>query len=183
MPDSLCLPPASSANRSVVFLGTSRISLYDNYVSEKDVFVLVIGGSYKSDYQRSTYPILLRETMLWEDRDRIFEDPLELKVMECTEVQSIRSIKVVKQKPGEPTRKRSIPKRSRRRVRDAFFGLKWVSNEEINTTTARFDSFNAYDANGTLHFCVPSTIFVGEMYMKDLRPLFDSEDSNLFNEF
>ena len=29
VPDSLCLPPASSANRSVLFLGTSRISQYD----------------------------------------------------------------------------------------------------------------------------------------------------------
>ena len=166
--------------------GIEMVQLIGDCINDKDIFAFVLGGSFRGEAQSpgtSTLPILFRETMLWDDRDRMFEDNLELRMMGLPEVQSLYS---ENQKDhgaatlSPPPRKRGPSGNYRRRGRDTYFGLRWIPESEHAFKPTQFDSFNASEVNGALHICIPSTIFIGELYLRDLRRIFLDEGFNIF---
>ena len=68
------------------------VELIGDYVGEHKAFAFVVGGTYLENIHLPTtyrFPMLFRESMEWNDCDRMFEDELELRMMKRAEVQSV----------------------------------------------------------------------------------------------
>ena len=151
------------------------IQVLGDYISEFNVFSFVIGGCFLDQVQLPPtyrYPVLFRESLEWNDLDRLYEDDMELRMMERCNVERMYN----DEGAGVPQRlpkKSAIKKGGRKRIRESFFGFKWIRGAEQDSRTVSFHSFNACDVHGELHFCVPSTVFIGDIYAKDINRLLD----------
>ena len=149
--------------------GSELLQVVGDVVCQENAFLFTIGSRYYSDIPMSShfkFPVLYRETMEWDELDRMFVHDLQFQWMKGPSVRSFKEeedgIDALLQKPG------------RKRIRESFMGLKWIRSAEQDAKkkkTMRFHSFNANDVHGVLHFCVPSFVFVDSLYIPQIKAL------------
>ena len=144
-------------------------------VSQGKLFAFTVGSVFQPGLETETefrYPVLLRSCEHWNNRDRMFEDELSLLWKTPRDLQDIRDA-AEQDKAGSA--EQETRRRSRKRIKESFLGFKWVKNVEKGPIRSLFHSFDPSDIHGELHFCAPSTVFVGSLYAPDVLRLCSQE--------
>ena len=144
------------------------LQLVGNFVCQQDGFAFTVGSMFNMGIpgtSRLQYPVLYRHTNDWDNRDRKYVHDLSLKYMTYDLLRPLQESADEVEKREEPE-----PRAGRKRVNESFMGFKWIRAKEEDTRM-HFHSFNPNEVNGTLHFCVSSTVFVGPYYVSEITRL------------
>ena len=147
-------------------------------VSKEDEFAFTVGSAFQPGMDVDPcyrYPVLYRPCSEWNNRDRMFEHDLIFEWKTQQELQSIRD----RESTILPVRSQAM-QGGKKRVRESYLGFKWIRKVQKRVRSSIDPSLNAEDIHGTLHFCAPSTVFVGSLFVPDVLRLC-SEDRGLFN--
>ena len=145
------------------------LQVIGDFVCQRGGLAFTIGSTFhpsiamKSGFQ---YPVLYRHTNDWDNRDRRFVHDISLQWMSEDLLRPLKDAADEEEERQDP-----VPRAGRKRLTETFMGFKWIRAEKQDTRRQPFHAFNASDVNGTLHFCVPSTVFVGSLYVSEITRL------------
>ena len=145
---------------------SQSVQIVGSFSSSKNVIAFTIGSCHHEDVnlrRQFKYPVLYRQSDVWDDLDRMYVHELELKWLDSG------TLRLLGGKSDESTCPKQ--KSGRKRLRESFFGLKWIRRAEHDSRTFLFHSFTPSDVHGTLHVCIPSTIFVGDLFVPKIKSL------------
>ena len=157
------------------------IQLLGTLYCDNEQFVFVIGGAYLPSVQLPPdfrYKILFRRLEEWNERDRMYEDAIELRKITPPQLHELLSSHPCN---DEETPAKEIRGRGRQsRKAENYFGLKWKRRKEQKLEALTFHTCNPRDVHGDLHINVPSSAFFGQLFVAEVSKLL-AEDPQLFS--
>ena len=144
------------------------LQVIGDFVCKEGGIAFTIGSNFNRNVTMTPgfqFPVLYRHTNDWDNRDRKFVLDITLQWM------SEDLLRPLKDATEEMERINVPEPRAGKRVKETFMGFKWIRSSEYDSKSQRFHSFNSNDVHGTLLFCVPSTVFVGSLYVSEITQL------------
>ena len=151
--------------------GVRMVQVIGENVCKRELFAFTIGSVFQPEATQSPgfrYPLLYRTSNSWNYRDRMFQEELQIEWKNTTELKLLQASEEGHANKEQHQRK---SRQGRKRVTESFLGFRWIRSKDLKAAATNLQSFNPDDVYGTLHFCAPSTVFVGALFGPDILKL------------
>ena len=158
----------------------SLVHIVGTLLSSDDNFLFIIGGNCIPSVllpPEFRYDILFRPLGEWSERDRMYDDEMELLKLTADELSALISNHT--QEVEESIQNPQSRGRLNRNI-DKYFGFRWVRKKEQNIKSLTFHTVDASDVHGDLFFNVPSAVFFGTLYEPEISKLLEG-NTDLFS--